>query len=298
MDPLSPAEMKNQMIRGGCESYHVCMECWRKVQSATADDYAIAAAEALRHPNCKVESIDFVNLGITDVGARALGTAMPFSSTLQVLYLGLNKITGVGAKFLAAGAAQSKTLKKLHLSGNATLGPDGVKAFAECNPPLELLDLEDTGIGNEGMCFVSELLLKTQTLQHLSVGWNGISDTGPIANALAVNSSLKTLSMVNKDINDHGILGLAKAITRNKHLEVLELRRNEAMTDVGGNAILLALTHNEILRELDIDGTNISKKVSRRISELSRDVQDRRRRLLQRMPLLLMENSVRTAVPF
>lgn len=101
-------------------------------------------------------------------------------------------------------------LESIGLQLNETIGPDGIKAFAENNPPsLQALEVDATGIGDEGMPLVAALLQRTQIIEYLSIAVNDSTDTAPIADALGTNTSLKDLNMGCNKITDRGIRGFA-----------------------------------------------------------------------------------------
>lgn len=71
------------------------------------------------------------------------------------------------------------------------IGPEGMKAFAECYSPfLRTLHLD----GDYGMPFVASLLWNSKTMQELFRSENGIADTEPIADALSISSVLRRFS--------------------------------------------------------------------------------------------------------
>lgn len=187
---VSPNDIKDRLIRGG-ETRIGLNICQIDRSSATADECAEATAEALSHSDCRVAETDFSQLEITDNGAESLGRAISNSTTLATLCLSGSRISAVGVRAIAQGASQSCSLTNISLGVNPAIGPKGISALAEFNPPLQSVSLVNTGIGDAGMPLVAAFLRSTETLQYLHLDSNGFSDTGPIADALSVNSTLQ-----------------------------------------------------------------------------------------------------------
>ena len=58
-------------------------------------------AEALKHSDCKLNSLNLLHNNITDEGAKCLAEALKHSyCTLNNLNLAYNKLTDEGAKYL------------------------------------------------------------------------------------------------------------------------------------------------------------------------------------------------------
>lgn len=284
-ESISSDDLKDRLVRKG-ESVISLAE--RRVDHSTADECAEATAEALCHPDCKVIWIRFSNAGITDSGVASLGRAIPHSTTLKNLDVGHNDISAVGAREIAHAVSLSCSLVDISLEGN-TLGPNGIKAFAEINPPLQWLNLQDTGIDDAGMPYFASLLRSTSTLKILHLEDNLISDTGPIADALSTNSTLQSLYLGSNIITDRGIRGLAKAIICNKHLRYLDLMYNDEISDIGGNALLTALPHNTIIDVFfsQHDTGSMSDEVAIEINEID-NWERRRPGMYQRVSVLLL----------
>lgn len=57
--------------------------------------------------------IRFIGLGITDVGAEELGSAIPHIPTLRLLDLAVNEIGAAGARAIANGSSQCQSLTSI-----------------------------------------------------------------------------------------------------------------------------------------------------------------------------------------
>lgn len=243
-----------------------------------------------------IKEIEFPGLGITDVGAVALGDCIPRFPTLTRLELSNNGIGVDGARAIAKGSSQSPSLEHVILFGNEYVGPEGIKAFAEYNPPfLRTLDLGATRIGDEGMPFAASLLRKTPSMEELFLGRNGISTTGLISEALNFNSTLQTLDLNDNCITHDGIRGLALALYHNTHLRELELSDN-IMNDDDGSCLMTTLSHNGTIDSLSIDGNYIDDELVNDIEEFASNREERRRRMRQRLSLVVLQFSDR--MPF
>lgn len=269
--------------------------------SAAGDDFARAVAEHVLESSSvssswNIEDVRLIGVGITDTGAQALAEVIPNTTTLRELHLDYNNITAIGTESLVKAASMCgsvvPTIKVLSLEGNP-IGPQGVKTILKhCSTSsLVTLDLVNTGLGNEGMPYVGELLRNTKTrLRCLSLRNNGISDTSSITDALEANSTLERISLSFNQLNDSNVRDFSRAILRNHHLKELYLGWNSAITDVGGRWLEIALSHNDTLHVVDVHGLGaMSLGLQRRIATLAHDIPGRRREMAQRLSLLLLD---------
>lgn len=235
-------------LRRGSDEYH----------EAGGDKIVKAFMEELlpQYPNCNITTIELSRLRITDLGAEVLGMSIPSIPPLECsLLLGCNEIRASGARAIAIGPSQSQSaLGYISLNGNESIGLEGIKAFAEHNPPFlrSRLSLWNTGIGDEGMPLAS-LLGNSKTLEELDLGFNDITDTWPIADALSINSVLRKLDLANNDMITSNLRGVEKALFHSTRMkEPLDLSANE-MTDDAAGSLMTALSHNGTVECLQVD---------------------------------------------
>ena len=151
-------------------------------------------------------------------GAESSGTV---NTTLEHVDLSWCGIGPVGAQHLAQALCVNTSLKTLKLKGNI-LFDEGAKALADV--------LGGNGTESSGTV--------NTTLEHADLSWCGIKPVGAqhLAQALCVNTSLKTLKLKGNILFDEGAKALADALggngaessgNVNTTLEHVDLRNNE-----------------------------------------------------------------------
>ncbi|XP_032872734.1 NACHT, LRR and PYD domains-containing protein 12-like isoform X1 [Amblyraja radiata] len=139
-------------------------------------------SEALRNPDCKIQTLRLDDVGLTDSGAKRLASALSTNCSLMDLELSRNKLgdpgvevvsvaqrkrdckiqrlgldnvglTDSGAKYLASALSTVCSLTKLNIGDNA-LGDSGVKlvsaALRSIDCKIQRLELERVGLTNSG----------------------------------------------------------------------------------------------------------------------------------------------------
>ena len=121
--------------------------------------------------------------------------------------------------------------------------------------------LNNRGIGDDGAAVVAAFLSRSSLYPHtmLRVWGSNIHDDGAVslARALSVNDTLQILDLRVNHIGDRGVIGLAEALKRNHTLKRLVLRRN-MVGDAGAHAIGQALCSNTTLEQLDLGNNKIT----------------------------------------
>ena len=150
-----------------------------------------------------------------------------------------NGICSEGMDALGKGISMSSTLRRIDLAHNG-FGDRGAIAFADAlsrgaAPNLRVLLLGFNSIGPDGMRALMQALMHTD-VEHLDVGCNVIGASGAKAIAEMINSTrLKSLNLACNNIGlrgeRSGLTALAKALEKNKTLEILNLRGNALHTN-------------------------------------------------------------------
>ena len=234
-------------------------------------DGAQQIAQALIHPDTRVQRLWLWNNHIGDEGAAVLAGALKSNSTtLQELNLESNFIGEGGALALAGALKSNSTLQRVYLSFN-NIGDEGVMALAEAlksNTTLQKLWLSNNKITCVGAAALAEALMSNPTtLQELDLGSNYIRNEGAIAlaEALKGNRTLQVLWKLLSNPNPCNSIGVdhvryawkqAKKIG-SKSLK-LGLENNEIGKE-GEMAVLEALKTDATLDQLDIYGNSISE---------------------------------------
>jgi Ran GTPase-activating protein (RanGAP) involved in mRNA processing and transport len=207
---------------------------------------AVAIASAL--PNSRLRQLDLSASSLGDAEATALGNALRHSR-LEVLDLSGNEISALGVEALCApGAAPLRTLR---LACNY-LGPEAGESLAAAVCSLRVLDVEDTGLGPEGIRALSRGIRRSSTIEVLDLTAAGAEPYGAteLACALEANKSLTALRMAMNQVEDSGAIAIASALRKNSVMRKLDLESN-LLTAEGALALADALPHSA-LTELEL----------------------------------------------
>ena len=154
------------------------------------------------------------------------------------LYIKETDLTSEGAAVVADALYQNETLKELFVFHNH-VADLGAQSFARAlssnrNSTLECLSLGSNSIGDQGTCFLAEMLKTNQTLKELWLPCNLIGDAG----ARALTEAL---------------------ITHNRTLTVLSLDWNQLISDTSIDPLIAMFEANQTLKKLDMASCNFSK---------------------------------------
>ncbi|CAJ1426514.1 unnamed protein product [Effrenium voratum] len=172
----------------------------------------------------------------------------------------------------------------------ADLGPDGVRAAADCLPhcrrltelrlinsnvgdegaqvlarglencsPLELLWLFTSSIGDNGCKALAAALAGHRGLRDLNLDANGFGDAGAeaLANGLQYHTRLEDVRLFENSIGEVGCKALANVLSKQKKLRALNLRTNH-LGDAGAEALGNAPAQMSSLQELRLQQNAIT----------------------------------------
>ena len=170
--------------------------------------------------------------------------------------------------------------KGLYLTGNR-FSSQSISILSDAlydNSTLIELDLSDNHISDTGVKFLMEVLLTNKSnLKKLHLGSNNISDHGIkyLSDVLKVNSSLTYLMLNRNRIGNTGVYLLSNVLAlHNISLEALSLSSNSLIMDSSIDSLIIMLTHNRTLKELDIKCCNISEINIQRLQQTINDKND------------------------
>ncbi|KAF3701563.1 Protein phosphatase 1 regulatory subunit 37 Leucine-rich repeat-containing protein 68 [Channa argus] len=184
--------------------------------------------------------------------------ALKTNKALQELHLSSNLLNSYqDALQLGDLLRYNNTLKTLELSNNA-LADAGLEELCDGlrwqTTGLKVLLLKNNHITAKGMVHLAKTLPVLKVLQVLDLGENLLGNEGiqVIREPLMVNCSVLQLSLAQTNITCEGAVALAEFLAENHHIECLDLRKNEVK--LGGlMALCLALRINRSLASLDLD---------------------------------------------
>lgn len=179
----------------------------------------------------------------------------PAHSHIKTWYLAGNEIDGHGMTNLADAMLTDPDVRYVWLKRNP-IGPgEGARALARLvaeHPGLRLLDLQETGLLDEGLEILCEGLRGNKTLRTLYLDGSGIRLHGIRALADVLNTTnIRNLYLSVNAFRDEGCLALAEALRKNTTLKRLSLS-SVGMGPVGCKAVCEALADHPRLFLLDL----------------------------------------------
>ena len=166
------------------------------------------------------------------------------------------------------------------------IGDSGCQVLAKFikeHPKITNLDLRGNNISSEGLKAVAGLLRPPTSLVSLSLEWNNAHlGLEALGDALAVNTTLRSLDLRNNKIGPEGAAILAKSLTGNRTLQKLDLRWNELGQDGLVHFLALLASKATGLQQLEVAGNKAPEEVLRQIeaaikggNSASNDFEDR-----------------------
>uniref|UniRef100_H0XCK3 NLR family pyrin domain containing 5 n=1 Tax=Otolemur garnettii TaxID=30611 RepID=H0XCK3_OTOGA len=221
------------------------------------DEDVKIACEALKHPNCLLESLRLDHCGLTHTCYLMISQIL-MSTSLKSLGLAGNKVTDQGMKPLCdALKAPQCTLQKLMLE-NCSLSALSCQVLASAlvgNRSLTHLCLANNCLGKEGVSLLSRSLrLPGCNLRRLILNHCGLDITGCgfLAFALMGNARLTHLSLSLNPLEDDGMKLLCEAMREPScQLQDLELVRCQ-LTATCCTDLSYVISRSKYLKSLDL----------------------------------------------
>jgi len=224
------------------------------------------AALVLAHAVCNnaVVKVDIAESDADVIFGAALAVAAFKSKTLQDVCMSRVKLGAAGAVFWGG-------LLKMQTSGGLVdlnleqcgLGNDGVVGLVQglgAHPTLKRLNLADNGIGRLGGIKLGEALSTNTCLEVLNLDDNDIGSRGATAVAHALQQpacKLNEVRLNNCGIGPNGGKALAVAIWENRCITKLLLKHND-LSDPGVGPFGPALLKNRSLVYLDLTDNDVT----------------------------------------
>ncbi|XP_072132784.1 NACHT, LRR and PYD domains-containing protein 3-like isoform X2 [Mobula birostris] len=96
---------------------------------------------ALRNPECKIQKLCLIHVGLTDSGAKDLASTLSTNTSLSGLYLGANSLTDRSVPAVRRLIQTLPSLKQIKLENNlfSWTGKNELRSLQELNPELEMI---------------------------------------------------------------------------------------------------------------------------------------------------------------
>ena len=247
---------------------------------------------------CTLEHIELTNCTIGPLGAQHLAQALCVNTSVKTLKLTSNLLGDEGALALAemlggngteSGGTVNTTLEHVDLC-NCSIGPVGAQHLAQAlrvNTSVKTLNLSYNPLGDEGAKALAEMLrgngtesggTVNTTLEHVDLCNCSIGPVGAqhLAQALRVNTSVKTLNLSYNPLGDEGAKALAEMLGRNgaessgtvnTTLEHVDLSRC-SIGPVGAQHLAQALCMNTSIRTLALSGNPLHAEGAKALAEM------------------------------
>eukprot|EP00439_Symbiodinium_sp_Y106_P061679 s2048_g9.t1 len=174
------------------------------------------------------------------------------NGTVTSLNLGSNRIDADGAVCLCAALSENTALRIVTLQQNE-LGEQGAASVADMlvkNGRLTCLDLTGNSIGDVGAANIAAAIEKHGSFKSLALAHNSISDEAAASLASATRSSLCSLALAGNAIGDDGGSQLLQAATENAELVARALWYESAHTEPCSASVFVTLRYNNISSEV------------------------------------------------
>ncbi|XP_062896163.1 NACHT, LRR and PYD domains-containing protein 3-like isoform X1 [Mobula hypostoma] len=136
---------------------------------------------ALRNPECKIQKLVLIDVGLADSGAEHLVSALSTNRSLMALDLNKNKLGDSGVKLVSTALRNPKCkIQKLGLNcvGLTDSGTDDLLSALVANQTLTGLDLGLNSLTDRSIPALRRLLLTRTSLEWIWLVRNQFSETG------------------------------------------------------------------------------------------------------------------------
>ncbi|XP_051063065.1 NACHT, LRR and PYD domains-containing protein 5 [Phodopus roborovskii] len=259
------------------------------------------ACEALRHPNCSLETLRLDSCGLTPDCYVMLSNLLLSTSSLKCLSLAGNRVvensmrwlcdslnstkcvlqrlildscdlTPVSCHVLASTLLYNRTLTHLCLSNNS-LRTEEVRHLCQfmrdSDCALQRLILNQCNLKGDAYGFLALMLFSNRKLTHLSLTMNPVEDGGMRLLCDAIKQPtchLQELELVDCQLTEDCCADLASMITKNQHLKSLDLGSN-ALGDGGVIALCKGLKRSSnSLRRLGLEACGLTSNCCEELS--------------------------------
>jgi hypothetical protein len=211
--------------------------------------------------NTRIEHLQIAPSNFVENGFSVITKGMLANTSLKTLILD-GRIFCVFPYFQTCNSFLSKTvtLRRLILD-HIRMTRDDFLDFSkilEKNQSMTDVNLNGLDINSEVILEIMKSITYGSVIRNFGIGFSHVTDFPgeEIANLLAINTKLKSLSLQNLTIGDDNAASMIRGLLLNTTLEDLSLRHNQIKKN-GGLAIAEVLSVNTTLSRLDLSSNNI-----------------------------------------
>jgi Ran GTPase-activating protein (RanGAP) involved in mRNA processing and transport len=160
-------------------------------------------------------------------------------------------------------------IKKINLSYN-NISDKGIIYMKDLFINLSEINISKTNLTKDGIATLSDFLISTNSnLEILDLSDNDISNEGAsiIANIIRNNNKLKNINLFSDNIGVSGSIDIASALKENKTLKILNMECNPVQTE-GIHSFTVALYSNNSLIELNLPERYIGNREYNMLKEV------------------------------
>lgn len=248
----------------GCRAWIACSKMMKKspcleyldVRNNTFDEYTIPLIGRPIRANCLLKTLHVEGCQMTGRVHLIMVAALKTNTHLTDLFLGNNRLVADDMIHLGNVLKLNNTLQLLDIRDN-NIQDDGVRfifeGLLEQQRGLSNLVLWNNRITPQGMHAVAAVLPFHETLETLNLGCNRIESQGCqiLKPGLLASKTLLRLGLVNCRVTCEGAIALAEVVGDNAILERLDVRDNDIRV-AGLMALALAHRVSHHLIRLDI----------------------------------------------
>eukprot|EP01035_Chromulina_nebulosa_P021103 gene21103-27345_t len=249
-----------------------------RLNSERVDDFICQQISLSLYKNTNLQQLELHDNNITDDGAHSLSKAVGKHPNLLSLWLGNNRLTDIAAMHIATMISKNSVIKEINLSNKWPPATKGAIEL-EAHPRIThigaqhiadvLKNTKDVTLGADTTAAAvpgqptprSNILTKGNhnTLMNLCLADQRIGTVGAVALFHSLeHCNLKQLNLSGNELTDECCSSLRQALENPASvLQSLNVSRN-AITDIGLQDIITALTMNQTLLSLNISANRIT----------------------------------------
>ncbi|CAG9335339.1 unnamed protein product [Blepharisma stoltei] len=225
----------------------------------------VLADRVLHNQTLTVTNIDLSGRDLGEEGGKYLGAIIPYYHHITSLILSKCYLEAGAFESIASALTDLVMLKELDFSFNniGSEGADILSPALERMGNLEILGLEEVGLGSNGMLMICSGIVGLRHLKELYIGKNNIGDVGirGLANIFPYICSLATLEINKNGIGPKGMAFLASSLGCLKNLTKFNVGENNLLP-IGVSMMIPHLPRSLeslVIDKVGADNSNIMK---------------------------------------